>query len=62
MVAHDVLDDARYANMLFEVVSEAEVDKSTGIISDEISAFFIENIVRHHLSLYEEDFEAWRKL
>ncbi len=22
----------------------------------------IENIVRHHLSLYEEDFEAWRKL
>ncbi|RGQ02335.1 DUF3408 domain-containing protein, partial [Segatella copri] len=20
------------------------------------------NIVRHHLSLYEEDFEAWRKL
>ena len=21
-----------------------------------------ENIVRHHLSLYEEDFEAWRKL
>ena len=23
---------------------------------------FIENIVRHHLNLYEEDFEAWRKL
>ena len=22
----------------------------------------IENIVRHHLSLYDEDFEAWRKL
>ena len=22
----------------------------------------IENIVRHHLDLYEEDFEAWRKL
>ena len=22
----------------------------------------IKNIVRHHLSLYEEDFEAWRKL
>ena len=22
----------------------------------------IENIVRHHLSLYEKDFEAWRKL
>ena len=22
----------------------------------------IENIVRHHLSLYEEDFDAWRKL
>lgn len=22
----------------------------------------IENIVRHHLNLYEEDFEAWRKL
>ena len=22
----------------------------------------IENIVRHHLALYEEDFEAWRKL
>ena len=22
----------------------------------------IENIVRHHLSLYEEDFEVWRKL
>jgi hypothetical protein len=22
----------------------------------------IETIVRHHLSLYEEDFEAWRKL
>ena len=22
----------------------------------------IENIVRHHLCLYEEDFEAWRKL
>ena len=22
----------------------------------------IENIVRYHLSLYEEDFEAWRKL
>ena len=23
---------------------------------------FIENIVRHHLSLYDEDFEGWRKL
>ena len=22
----------------------------------------IENIIRHHLNLYEEDFEAWRKL
>ena len=22
----------------------------------------IENIVRHHLSLYDEDFEGWRKL
>ncbi len=22
----------------------------------------IENIVRHHLAIYEEDFEAWRKL
>ena len=22
----------------------------------------IENIVRHHINLYEEDFEAWRKL
>ena len=42
-----------------EIIKRGPFDvKNTGVTAGSI----IENIVRHHLSLYEEDFEAWRKL
>ena len=76
-MAHDVLDDARHTHAPSSEDADDTIKTDSYIGTDEdrldrgvrilggrrmsVSGI-IENIVRHHLSLYEEDFEAWRKL
>ena len=52
-----VLRELRYEVSIMPIVSQAYSYVRRMSVSG-----IIENIVRHHLSLYEEDFEAWRKL